>query len=67
MDALSSGHLGGVALDVFESEPLDRDAGQRFSGVPNLILTPHIAGITAESNVRTGTVIAEAVLERLRQ
>ena len=65
VDALTSGHLGGAALDVFDSEPLDSASGQRFSDLPNLLLTPHIAGITAESNIRTGRVIAEAVLARL--
>lgn len=36
-----------------------------YKGVPNLILTPHVAGITRESNVRVSRVVAEAVLEVL--
>lgn len=57
--ALKSGRLGGAALDVFESEPLGpRNA---FDGVPNLILTPHIAGVTAESNRRVSAVTAANV------
>ena len=63
--ALSSGHLGGAALDVFEIEPLTASAGATFHGVPNLILTPHIAGVTEESNVRVSAVTARAVLEVL--
>ena len=63
--ALSSGHLGGAALDVFEIEPLTASAGATFRGVPNLILTPHIAGVTEESNVRVSAVTARAVLEVL--
>jgi len=63
--ALRAGHLGGAALDVFEREPLDAAQGGRFRGVPHLILTPHIAGVTEESNVRVSQVTAEAVLRHL--
>jgi (S)-sulfolactate dehydrogenase len=63
--ALSSGHLGGAALDVFETEPLTMAAAAIFRGVPNLILTPHIAGVTEESNVRVSAVTARAVMEVL--
>ncbi|MFF9553926.1 NAD(P)-dependent oxidoreductase [Methylobacterium fujisawaense] len=65
--ALRSGHLGGAALDVFDREPLDAAAGAPFAGVPNLILTPHIAGVTQESNVRVSAVIAAAVRRHLTQ
>jgi (S)-sulfolactate dehydrogenase len=58
-DALGSGHLGGAALDVFEREPLP--AGSPLTGVPNLILTPHIGGVTLESNARVSTLIADKV------
>ena len=63
--ALSNGHLGGAALDVFETEPLTMTAATLFRGVPNLILTPHIAGVTEESNVRVSAVTARAVVEVL--
>jgi (S)-sulfolactate dehydrogenase len=63
--ALRSGHLGGAALDVFETEPLDAEGGKPFAGIGNLILTPHIAGVTEESNLRVSEAIARAVLERL--
>jgi (S)-sulfolactate dehydrogenase len=62
---LREGRLGGAALDVFEKEPVDATAGALFAGAPNLILTPHIAGVTEESNVRVSAVIAEAVLRHL--
>lgn len=65
-EALRAGHLGGAALDVFDSEPLSSAAAARFVDVPNLILTPHIAGITEESNARTGALTianVRAVLE----
>ena len=61
--ALRSGHLGGAAIDVFGSEPLP--AAAHFEGCPNLVLTPHIAGVTAEANERVSFLIADKVLEAL--
>jgi (S)-sulfolactate dehydrogenase len=63
--ALKENRLGGAALDVFETEPLNASAGRHFEDVPNLILTPHIAGVTEESNMRVSAVTAQAVLEVL--
>ncbi len=57
--ALKGGHLGGAALDVFGTEPLPE--APHFQGCPNLILTPHIAGLTAEANERVSSMIAEQV------
>ncbi len=67
IDALRSGRLGGAALDVFESEPVDEVTGARFAEVPNLLLTPHIAGVTAESNARVSAVTAANVREVLER
>ncbi len=64
--ALREDRLGGAALDVFESEPLDGDGGAAFAGVPNLLLTPHIAGITEEANQRVSLLTAQNVLKHLR-
>lgn len=61
--ALSSGHLGGAAIDVYAQEPLP--AKSVFTGVPNLILTPHIAGVTTESNVRVSSLIARRIAEHI--
>ncbi|WP_331303827.1 NAD(P)-dependent oxidoreductase [Methylobacterium oryzae] len=65
--SLRSGHLGGAALDVFDREPLDAAAGAVLADVPNLILTPHIAGVTQESNVRVSAVTAAAVRRHLTE
>ncbi len=65
--SLKDGHLGGAALDVFETEPLGAEAGKQFADVPNLILTPHIAGVTLESNVRVSHMIAELVKAHLEK
>ncbi len=65
VEALQTGHLGGAALDVFETEPLTAAAGARFRGVANLILTPHIAGVTRECNARIGEIVADRVIAHL--
>jgi len=61
--ALRSGRLGGAAIDVFATEPLPASA--HFEGCPNLVLTPHIAGVSAESNERVSFLIADKLLEAL--
>ena len=61
--ALRDGRLGGAALDTFEREPLGAD--HPFAGAPNLILTPHVGGVTREANARVSETIARAVAERL--
>ena len=62
--ALKGRQLGGAAIDVFGNEPLPASA--HFEGAPNLLLTPHIAGVSAESNERVSFLIADKVLEALR-
>jgi len=61
--ALRANKLGGAALDVFALEPLA--AGSPLAGCPRLILTPHIAGVTHESNQRVSALIAEKVAAAL--
>jgi (S)-sulfolactate dehydrogenase len=61
--ALKGGALGGAAIDVFETEPLP--ASPHWQGCPNLVLTPHIAGVTSESNERVSHLIADQLLKAL--
>jgi (S)-sulfolactate dehydrogenase len=63
--ALKAGTLGGAALDVFEEEPLSAARAAVFAGCPNLILTPHIAGVAVESNTRVSWVTIENVRRHL--
>ncbi|MBI3433972.1 MAG: hydroxyacid dehydrogenase [Proteobacteria bacterium] len=63
--ALKAGHLGGAALDVFAHEPLAAEQAQILAGCPNLILTPHIAGLTQESNLRVSRLVAARVRDHL--
>jgi (S)-sulfolactate dehydrogenase len=66
-EALRSGKLGGAALDVFAAEPLTAEAAARFAGLANVILTPHIAGVTQEANVRVSALTAEQVRKALEK
>ena len=59
VDSLRTGRLGGAMLDVFADEPLAD--GSAFEAVPNLILTPHIAGRTGESDRRVSALTAANV------
>lgn len=60
-DALKTGHLGGAALDVLAVEPPTKESVVKFQGLDNLILTPHIAGPTVQSDIRVSGVTAENV------
>lgn len=64
-DALRRGHLHGAALDVFEQEPPDAECLARFKGLNNVILTPHIAGLSADANVRVSRLTVDNVLKVL--
>lgn len=59
-ERLKTGHIGGAAIDVFLAEPA-KDLSH-FAGIENLILTPHIAGVTHESNERVSQMIADEVI-----
>jgi D-3-phosphoglycerate dehydrogenase / 2-oxoglutarate reductase len=62
IEALQSGHLGGAGLDVYSHEPL-KDSP--LVGLPNVVLTPHIAGSTNEAQEAVGVQVALQVREYL--
>ena len=63
VEALKSGQVAGAALDVFTEEPPKNSA---YAGLDNVILTPHIAGSTAEAQEAVGVQIAMQVREYLK-
>lgn len=64
VEALRTGVIAGAALDVVEHEPLPADAAIRT--LPNVVLTSHIGGATAEARSRSGVVAAHSVIEVLQ-
>jgi D-3-phosphoglycerate dehydrogenase len=64
IDALRSSKMGGAALDVFDVQPLPPD--DALFDCPNLLLTPHTAGITATSSRAMAVGSAEEMLRILR-
>ena len=58
---LKEDKIGGAALDVFNEEPLKKEYAKKFKGIDNLILTPHIGGVTKESNERVSQMIAKKI------
>jgi len=56
VDALDSGHLGGAAFDVYDTEPIP--AGSRLLKAPRTVLTPHLAGATRQTAERAATLAA---------
>ncbi|UWU13185.1 dehydrogenase [Rhizobium sullae] len=64
IEALREGRIGGAALDVFATQPLPLD--HPYFSFDNVIVTPHLAGLTDESMMRMGTVAASEVLRVMK-
>ena len=59
IDAYKNKYISGFALDVFENEPVNEAFLNNITNDMNCILTPHIAGVTVESNVRVSNFIID--------
>lgn len=69
-EALAAGRIRAAALDVFETEPIDKTPEtknfyQQLFSLPNVIGTPHIGAQTAEGQQRAGIGVAELVRDSL--
>ena len=62
--ALDEGMVGGAVLDVLEEEPVSNESPLLVRD--NVMLTPHIAGLTEEAQVKTSVLVAEEVIKVLR-
>jgi D-3-phosphoglycerate dehydrogenase len=62
--ALRAGHLAGAAVDVFPREPLSPETplDSPLRGLPNVILTPHVAGSTEEAQEKIGAEVASKLV-----
>jgi D-3-phosphoglycerate dehydrogenase len=62
-DALSSGKVGGAALDVFETEP---PAGSPLFEFDNVICSPHLGASTVEAQTNVAVAVAEQIISYLQ-
>lgn len=59
-EALQEKRIAGAALDVFEKEPLMKDS--QLLALDNVVLTPHLAGLSADALLASGKMIAENII-----
>jgi len=60
VEGLKSGHLGGVALDVYESEPCTENP---LFGLPGVLCTPHLGASTEEAQAHVAVEAAELLID----
>jgi D-3-phosphoglycerate dehydrogenase len=63
LDALRSGHLAGAGLDTFAEEPPAPD--NPLWSAPNIVVTPHIGGVTREAAARVGVEAVRGIFQVL--
>ena len=63
IDAYKNNLISGFALDVFENEPIQESFYNQISKDMNCILTPHISGVTSQSNERVCNFITNKAIE----
>jgi D-3-phosphoglycerate dehydrogenase len=60
VEGLKSGHLGGVALDVYVEEPCTKSP---LFGMPNVLCTPHLGASTEEAQTNVAVEAAELIID----
>ena len=65
VNALNKSYIFGAALDTLENEPISLQTQKLFANTKNLILTPHIAGVTKDSNDRIAKFAVEKIINIL--
>lgn len=60
VEGLRSGHIGGVALDVYENEPCTQSP---LFGMPNVLCTPHLGASTEEAQSNVALEAAELLVD----
>ena len=63
IDAYNQNLISGFALDVFENEPIKNDLCEKITPEMNCVLTPHISGVTTESNIRVSNFIVKKAID----
>ena len=63
LDSYRKNLISGFALDVYEKEPVEKKFYEQITNNMNCILTPHIAGVTEESNFHVSKFIAESTIK----
>lgn len=63
-NALREGAIAGAYLDVLETEPID--PSNKLLTLENAILTPHIAGLTRESQMRITSIVVREIIGQLK-
>lgn len=64
VEVLQNGHLAGAGLDVFEEEPLPKESPLWL--MPNVIITPHVGGMSPREDERVAEVFLENLLSYIR-